>query len=272
MKKAPFTDEEVLKINEYQVSGAMHPFTCTSGSHTLVANNDGLYCPECPDYKQDWVHDSMADGTMVDAMVAWRKKHNLTPFKQQAAAASDQVEITEGEYNAIGFERRAEYVKIFQASINLNVTDQMLFVDVPVDKYNGYNRPYRRIIYRLKKYVPDFYIDRRACTWLFTPAEKTIYEAIGLIEQMGADVLLTDAQCLLMEAQLKVADYIDKKLQTPINLPGKHSSTTMQIPGNFNPCIDEDLLIESMKTVTLKGMPKSPLEKDIDAQLKTGSF
>lgn len=65
--KAPFTEEQINNINDYQNRGMFHPFTCTTGSHTLIANADGLYCPNCPDYHQDWVHDGMADGSIVEA-------------------------------------------------------------------------------------------------------------------------------------------------------------------------------------------------------------
>ena len=44
----------------------------------------------------------------------------------------------------------------------------------------------------------------------FTPAEKAIYDAMGKVEEMGADVLLTDAVRLLGEAREKVAEYVDK--------------------------------------------------------------
>lgn len=62
-----FTEEEVKSINEYQRSGAFHPFTCggnrtdekhLDGEGILVATSDGLICPYC-DYRQDWVHSWM---------------------------------------------------------------------------------------------------------------------------------------------------------------------------------------------------------------------
>jgi len=72
--KAPFTDEQVKNINEYQVAGFFHPFTCTTGSHVLVAETDGLHCPLCPTFHQDWVHDGMADGSIVAQGNSFRGK------------------------------------------------------------------------------------------------------------------------------------------------------------------------------------------------------
>jgi hypothetical protein len=70
---APFTEEQVKNINEYQVDGMMHPFTCpcdhddfvdgeVAADHLLIATKENLYCSDC-DYQQYWVHDFMADGT-----------------------------------------------------------------------------------------------------------------------------------------------------------------------------------------------------------------
>jgi hypothetical protein len=68
--KAPFTEEQVKRINEYQDSGRFHAFTCMShpvpecertamiNQGTLVASETGLTCP-CGKYTQDWVHEFM---------------------------------------------------------------------------------------------------------------------------------------------------------------------------------------------------------------------
>lgn len=50
---------------------------------------------------------------------------------------------------------------------------------------------------------------RRYRVDLFTPVEKMIYECQGEVEKMGADVRLTDALNLLIEARHKIADFID---------------------------------------------------------------
>lgn len=95
---------------------------------------------------------------------------------------------------------------------------------------------------------------RRACLWKFVPAEKAIYDAVEIIESMGADPLLTEAQCLLMKAQQKVADYIDNVLPPKQNNP-------------FNPPIMS--VFEELK---IKGSPETSVDKYFDGLLKTGSF
>jgi hypothetical protein len=64
--KAPFTDEQVKNLNEFQNSGIFHPFTCPrkhadEGDTNLVATKEGWFCPHpgCV-YTQDWAHDFMA--------------------------------------------------------------------------------------------------------------------------------------------------------------------------------------------------------------------
>jgi hypothetical protein len=68
MKKAPWTEEEVCKLNEFQKDGRFHPFTCggdrrdenhLDGEGVLVATPNGWMCPYC-DYKQDWCHQFMS--------------------------------------------------------------------------------------------------------------------------------------------------------------------------------------------------------------------
>ena len=71
---APWTDEQVIRLNAFQRKGKMHPFTCPNRSDPwhesfdgndvglLIADSDCWYCPYC-DYTQDWAHSFMADGT-----------------------------------------------------------------------------------------------------------------------------------------------------------------------------------------------------------------
>lgn len=60
--KAPFTAEQVDKLNEWQSLGYVHEFTCPGheggGSRTLVATRRGWICCHC-DYKQNWAHGMM---------------------------------------------------------------------------------------------------------------------------------------------------------------------------------------------------------------------
>jgi hypothetical protein len=67
---APFNEEQIKLINEYQQSG-MHPFTCCGNDNegkecnreiedgVLKALKDELICP-CGRYTQNWVHSGMA--------------------------------------------------------------------------------------------------------------------------------------------------------------------------------------------------------------------
>ena len=83
--KPPWTDEEVKNLNEFQMSGGMHPFTCGSGNRSdathskrkdmlqhhdwgiLLATKSGWVCPACH-YTQDWAHEGMVDGSWVEAL------------------------------------------------------------------------------------------------------------------------------------------------------------------------------------------------------------
>lgn len=76
-KDAPFTDEEVKSINDFQKSGVFHEFTCVEShpglDRTLVAFQHGLDCPHCA-YTQVWVHSWMADRSWAN--VPWVKGAN----------------------------------------------------------------------------------------------------------------------------------------------------------------------------------------------------
>lgn len=50
---------------------------------------------------------------------------------------------------------------------------------------------------------------RRNIVSQLTPAEKTIYDAMQMVEEMPADERLTDAVILLQKAKEKVADFVD---------------------------------------------------------------
>lgn len=53
-------------------------------------------------------------------------------------------------------------------------------------------------------------IPRRCFVDKHVPAEKAIHEAIGAVEVMGADPLLTEAVTLLSQAKDKVSDFVDR--------------------------------------------------------------
>jgi hypothetical protein len=52
-------------------------------------------------------------------------------------------------------------------------------------------------------------IPRRNRIDLNTPAEKSIYYAIQEVENIGADVKLTEAVILLIKAKDLISDYVD---------------------------------------------------------------
>jgi hypothetical protein len=69
MIEAPWTAEQVRKLNEYQTCDWVHEFTCPADdpnftlSHetlgrVLIAKQDGWHCPSCL-YRQMWAHDFM---------------------------------------------------------------------------------------------------------------------------------------------------------------------------------------------------------------------
>lgn len=67
MVEAPWTKEQVAHANEFQQSGTMHPFTCTTDSTMLVATTEGWICPTC-DYTQNWAYRGMLDGAIIIQM------------------------------------------------------------------------------------------------------------------------------------------------------------------------------------------------------------
>ena len=60
---APFTDDQVKSINEFQKSKHWHPFTCgkVHCDGILTATTHVLVCRKCGNWKQYWVHDFMVN-------------------------------------------------------------------------------------------------------------------------------------------------------------------------------------------------------------------
>lgn len=99
---APFTDDQVKSLNDYQVSGVMHPFTCGGcrdrlgiregkfvNDRLLVATPAGWVCPTC-DYTQDWAWAWMADETWEQYKIpgfTYGERTTEPPFD---VAATDQ--------------------------------------------------------------------------------------------------------------------------------------------------------------------------------------
>lgn len=68
---APWTDEQVERLNQYQQAGWFHPYTCPGRDEdedcpkrNLIATRDGWVC-HCGAYRQTWAHGfSAAQPTM----------------------------------------------------------------------------------------------------------------------------------------------------------------------------------------------------------------
>ncbi len=66
--KAPFTEDQVKKLNDYQQGEKYHPFTCCGeygcsrslNNGILIATTEGWICP-CGQYKQNWAHKYMTE-------------------------------------------------------------------------------------------------------------------------------------------------------------------------------------------------------------------
>lgn len=74
--EAPFNDDQIDKLNQFQSKGFFHPFTCGcgfgldaeqkskcerlngTGEGVLIATKDGWICP-CGEYTQKWTHNFM---------------------------------------------------------------------------------------------------------------------------------------------------------------------------------------------------------------------
>jgi hypothetical protein len=69
MTKAPFSQDQINHINEFQNAGIVHELTCTHGHGRLDVHADGLHCPVC-DYTQDWVPEGVADGSFLQSQQA----------------------------------------------------------------------------------------------------------------------------------------------------------------------------------------------------------
>jgi hypothetical protein len=52
---------------------------------------------------------------------------------------------------------------------------------------------------------------RKARLDLYTDEELAIYKVIGLVEELGADVLLTDCVVLLGDAKTKLQDWLEQE-------------------------------------------------------------
>lgn len=60
--------------------------------------------------------------------------------------------------------------------------------------------------------MSDNKFPRRSCVYLLSPAEKAVYDAVQAVENVGADVRLTEAIVLLSQARENLADYFDEQI------------------------------------------------------------
>jgi len=61
---APWTDEQVQNLKEFQEFEPMHPFTCVC-REKLIPTKDGWICSKC-DYTQNYAYDFMVDGSCIE--------------------------------------------------------------------------------------------------------------------------------------------------------------------------------------------------------------
>jgi hypothetical protein len=60
--KAPWNEDQVKSLNDFQQFSNLHPFTCSCHA-TLVATPNGWNCPDGCSVSQDWCWDMMSDWT-----------------------------------------------------------------------------------------------------------------------------------------------------------------------------------------------------------------
>ena len=53
---APWTEEQVLQLQEHQNRVGAHPYTCGECGEVLVPSAEGWKCSNCT-YTQNWAHD-----------------------------------------------------------------------------------------------------------------------------------------------------------------------------------------------------------------------
>jgi len=93
--RLPFTPEQVASLNDFQASGAFHPYTCgnddcpgVDGEHaSLVAHENGWRCPAC-DYTQAWAHASTADNS-------WRQFEGITVTVDGGPPVKGEIGVTD---------------------------------------------------------------------------------------------------------------------------------------------------------------------------------
>lgn len=72
VKHAPWTDDEVQSLNDYQQCGVFHEFNSINGV-TLIATRDGWVEKEGGPVVQMWCHPWMADGQWRESLAAFKR-------------------------------------------------------------------------------------------------------------------------------------------------------------------------------------------------------
>ena len=68
--EAPFSEEQIQNINQWQESGFVPRLSCPNNCDTfgerLFAIEVGLFCPQCDQLVQEWVPTNIADRTKLN--------------------------------------------------------------------------------------------------------------------------------------------------------------------------------------------------------------
>lgn len=115
---APWDAETVVKLNNFQSSSGMHPFTCYDG-HVLRATEQGWICPH-DDYTQNWAHEFMTKvpGFNAPPKWTWTDLFGIDPdfvdmrdeamWKRELLAVLDQA-VANAATNSQDFRRGVTY-------------------------------------------------------------------------------------------------------------------------------------------------------------------
>jgi hypothetical protein len=88
---APFTDNQVLQLNQWQHDDRVRPFTCPSEGSVLIAACKGWICDQCS-YTQNWAYSHM----ILMANDDLPNTENRTMTKEQKLVVVD-LQIKEAE-------------------------------------------------------------------------------------------------------------------------------------------------------------------------------
>lgn len=98
---APFTLEQVVALNRWQIRGNVHPFTCPTRAADgtavdLVAEAEGWRCPAC-DYRQNWAHDFMVPPVTPPHRRLGRPKNDYERLLREFQDAHARMVVVEAD-------------------------------------------------------------------------------------------------------------------------------------------------------------------------------